>query len=86
MSIEALNLYSTWAKNYNLILTDRNCSLGVLNKSRDVRAKEVLSLTESNNKRCVLASSQNQIREIFVNYKNGERSVQAVYDLAKGRN
>ena len=85
MSIETLNLNSTWAKNYDLVLTNRDCSLGVLNKSRNVRAKEVLSLTDSNNKRCVLAGSKNQIRKVFVNYKNGKCPVQAVYYLAKGR-
>ena len=84
MSIETLNLNSAWAKNYNLVLTNRDCSFGVLNKSRDVRAEEVLSLTKSNNKRGVLASSKDQIRKVFVNYKNGEGSVQAVYNFAKG--
>ena len=85
MSIEALNLNTGWAKNYNLVLTNRDCSLGVFNKSRDVRSEEVFSFTKSNNKRCVLAGSQNQIREVLVNYKNGKCSMQAVYYLAEGR-
>ena len=82
-SVEVTKLNRVCAQNDDLVLTDRDGTLGVLNESSNVAAQKVFAIAKADNQRSVAAGCQNYIWLVFVNYKNRESAVQTIDHGAK---
>ena len=69
---------------HDLVLTHLDGFLGVVNERGDVRAEEVLVLTQADDQRGVAAGCHNAVRVVGVDSQDGEGTLEAVGGDAHG--
>ena len=84
LAIEGAQLDLVGAQNHDLVLTNRDGALGVLNKGGNVGAQEVFAIAQANHERCVAAGGEHDIRFILVNDENRKGAVQSLDHVGKG--